>query len=371
MRLWNHRRVQASLASFGSASRPAGFFGTTIPDGPAGTAQTIRYAKRLIAQGLKDPVVRRTAVDVLAAAGVASHDEPAEVEALYQFVNPARGHFFFRKDTMQPDATGEIVPAEMLQPVRDMLATRSGDCDCLNLVLLPALLASVGYATRAITIAADPEDPGNYSHVYLEAQLSDGAWIPLDVARPDAAFGVAPEPGRYWDPSTGAPGVRTAWPLTAASNGTGGTGNRGQGIGRFLSSFRPGDREVAGNWGAGADPYARAPGAQGRRALGVFHAINGGLGRLAPMGALGQDDGGDGSIWANLIQAAPAIESGAAQIARAVNTPAPIYPYGSTALSPYGTAATPGITANLSSSSGLLLGIGIVALIVMMMGRRS
>ena len=163
---------------------------TSVADGDRGTAQTIPYAKQLIAEGSVNPGVRWLAVKYCA--GVQPDDELGEMQAIF---NGVLRDFRFIKDP---------VGTQLLQPAAGVLQTRAGNCATLNLVLLPSLLGSVGYPTRAVTIKSDPDRPSEFSHVYCEAQLGSGQWIPLDVARSNPEFGKEPE--TYWK--------RAVWPLT-------------------------------------------------------------------------------------------------------------------------------------------------------------
>jgi hypothetical protein len=64
-------------------------------------------------------------------------------------------------------------------------------------MLLGTLLMAVGYPARLMTVAANGDE---FSHVYVEANLN-GEWIPLDPARYDSQFGVAPPAftrARWW-----------------------------------------------------------------------------------------------------------------------------------------------------------------------------
>ena len=126
-----------------------------FPDGEPGTAKSIAAIRQLVAEGIRDPRVRRTATEILHAYGVPAHDELAEVWAIYQWVLQ---NIRFTKD---------MVDREMLQPAADILITRAGDCNCINAILLPALLGSIGYSTRAVTIKANPSDPESFSHIFV------------------------------------------------------------------------------------------------------------------------------------------------------------------------------------------------------------
>lgn len=147
-------------------------------------------------EGLRSPEVRELAVGYCRAAVVPSHDELGELNAVFQGV---LNDFAFRKDT---------VGAELLQPVAGILRTRAGDCDDLNMILLPSLVGSIGYPARAVTVKTDQDRPNEFSHVYCEAQVSNGQWVALDVARSNPAFGKSPE--YYW--------ARENWPLTPGAS---------------------------------------------------------------------------------------------------------------------------------------------------------
>jgi Transglutaminase-like superfamily len=328
--------MRGTLAATGSSS-PAiegrGSFFTAVADGERGTAKTIRYARRLIAQSLRDPATRYFAVDLLREQAVPGYDEMGEVRGIF---NGVRKGFTFRRDSMLPYG-GEIVAAEMLQPVSGLLRSRAGDCDCLNLVLLPALLAAIGYPTRAVTIKSDEADPSNFSHVYSEVQLSDGRWIPLDVARPDAAFGLAPD--RYWK-------IRY-WPLT------GGKGSELRGMGALSTRF------------TGLSTL-HLP---GRLSLTPITVVS----HARALRGLGQSDGSSFD-WSSLLSAIPQDLQGVATIVKASNTPGIAYAGISSSQQQsslnYGTgsgiAGQPGVSVGLTSTSSplLIVGLALVAGIV-------
>ena len=240
-------------------------FTSSLPDGDRGTAQTVAYARQLIAEGLRNPDVRRLAVEFCRVYSAAPHDELGELSAVF---NGVLDNFAYRKHT---------VGMQLLQPVAGILETRAGDCADLNQILLPSLLGSIGYPTRAVTIKADADRSSEFSHVYIEVMTSDGQWVPLDVARRDPAFGKAPE--YYWD--------RKEWPLTPGSGGQ----LNGYGVG-VMTPTRP---KVL---------FAR------RRAF--------------PRRGLGDDDGGGfdvGSALQESLAAAPSILGGIAQVVKATQTP--------------------------------------------------
>jgi hypothetical protein len=181
---------------------------STVSDGDKGTRQTIQIAKRLVAEGLRDPAVHELALSFCQNYDAQPYDENAELQAIFQGV---LDNFDYRKHT---------VGAQSLQPVSGILRTRAGDCAELNLILLPSLLGTIGYPTRAVAIKADSSRPEEFSHVYIEAMTSDGDWIPLEVARQGTQFGIAPD--RAWQ--------REEFDLTPEGGAMNGYGMRGLGV---------------------------------------------------------------------------------------------------------------------------------------------
>jgi hypothetical protein len=157
---------------------PGLLYSAPLLSGDAGPRQTIGMLRALVDQAWKDPVVNRTAIEIIRSAGVAPFDSWSQIHAIYNFAR----QFYFVNDPVSKEA---------LRPTRELLKLMAGDCDDINGNILPALLGSIGFETRLVTIAADPEAPESFSHVYAEVWCN-GQWIPLDAARPGAVFAVAP-----------------------------------------------------------------------------------------------------------------------------------------------------------------------------------
>jgi hypothetical protein len=158
--------------------------------GDSGVAQTIDQMRSLVNEAITDPSVLRTAKDIVRS--VPAFDDYSEAEALYNWV---RSNIRFTKDP---------VDKETLYPPSEMLQIRSGDCDDISM-LLGALLMAVGYPARLMTVAANGDE---FSHVYVEGQIN-GQWIPMDPARSDSQFGVAPPSytrARWWSLSDSSQG---------------------------------------------------------------------------------------------------------------------------------------------------------------------
>ena len=252
---------------------------TTVADGDRGTRQIIRYARQLVAEGLRDPAAHELALQFCKTYGAEPFNEKAELEAVFDGVHD---NFDYRK---------HVVGSQSLQNVSGMMRTRSGDCAELNLILLPVLLGTIGYPTRAVAIKADPSRAAEFSHVYIEALTTDGEWVPMDVARQNTEFGLAPE--YDWG--------RETFDLTPTDGGR-------------MNGYRT---------------------ARGMGANVVVVRTR----RLFPHRGLGDAT----QDLAMSLQAAPSILGGVAQVVGAANNP-----YG--AYSPYGVAA-PGVSANVSGSS--------------------
>lgn len=160
-----------------------------IPEGDPGVEATVRWIRKLVDCAVRDPTVNRLAISILDSARAREHDQLAAAKAIYNWV---RANFRFVPDVIGYDDNWNPVGYETLRPVEEILRVRAGDCDDINGVLLPSLLGSVGIAVRLVTVAADPDRPGAFSHIYPEA-LIDGQWIAVDAARPGARFGREPE----------------------------------------------------------------------------------------------------------------------------------------------------------------------------------
>jgi hypothetical protein len=168
--------VQAPLSGI-----PSAWLGQRAPllSGEPGTKQTIDLMRQLIDEAVADQNFVRFAVDLVR--GVPAYDDLSEAHAVYTWV---QGHIRFTKDP---------VTKEKLYPPQELLKIRAGDCDDISM-LMAALLIAIGYPARLITLAANPASPNDFSHVYVEGEIPPGSgwWVPMDAARSDAEFGVAP-----------------------------------------------------------------------------------------------------------------------------------------------------------------------------------
>ena len=150
----------------------------SLPAGDAGTIKTIRMMERLAMgrEGARSPNIRALALHIVS--HIANRDYPAQIRAMFDWV---KQFIAFR---------GEH--AETLQSPEVTVKLAAGDCDC-QATLLAALLGSIGFRTRFVTVAGDPEEPNEFSHVYLEVRdRTSGQWIPLDTTDAASDAGWAP-----------------------------------------------------------------------------------------------------------------------------------------------------------------------------------
>ena len=191
-------------------------FSAPLLAGDAGTEQTIALIRQAVQESLRNPQVRATAGQIV------SRFDPQDIrgraQALFSWV---RHNIRFVHDP---------VGHETVSSASWTLTHGFGDCDDTNAVLLPSLLGVVGIPARLITVALDPRSQ-SFSHIYAEA-LVDGRWMPLDVARPHAAFGQVPP--RYYQAR------RRTWPLFDPGDEL--SGLSGYNLGQFvLPQFRSPD----------------------------------------------------------------------------------------------------------------------------------
>jgi len=167
-----------ALVTIFSTETPGLLYSAPLALGDDGPRQTIAMLRSLVDSAWKDPFVNRTAIEIIRNAGVAPYDSWGQVRAIYDYAHS----FYFVNDPITKEA---------VRPTRDLLELKAGDCDDINANVIPALLGTIGFETRLVTIAADPQAPDSMSHVYAEVFM-DGEWYPLDAARPGAVIGVAP-----------------------------------------------------------------------------------------------------------------------------------------------------------------------------------
>jgi hypothetical protein len=137
-----------------------------LQDGDAGVARTVKLMRGFVngSEGATHPLVRQTAVNIVR--GIDSNNKQGQIAAVLDWVK------------QNIDFRGEY--KETLQTPVVTLQLGAGDCDDHS-QLIAALLKSLGFRTRFCTVAADSEDPRQFTHVYAEVQdPGSQQWISLD-----------------------------------------------------------------------------------------------------------------------------------------------------------------------------------------------
>lgn len=143
-----------------------------IPDGPAGTRETLKRMRDAVLQYKTAPAVRAQAVAI--AQPVRSKDWAGEARAVQRWVQT---NIRYVRD---------VRGVETLQAPDYTLQVRAGDCDDHSM-LVAALLESIGHPTQLV---AGGRLPGRYVHVWAET-LVGRKWVPVETTQP-YAFGQRP-----------------------------------------------------------------------------------------------------------------------------------------------------------------------------------
>jgi hypothetical protein len=291
-----------------------------LPEGDGATAKTIEQMVRLIEAGKKDQVVNRTAAAIVKS--LPPFNRLAEANAVYRWV---LGHIRFTSDTKG---------VELLRSPAETLAVGVGDCDDF-VILICALLGTVGHSLRIVTVASDPRDSSVFTHVYPEDFIR-GRWVALDAARRGAALGKRPARiyrVRVWQMDGSYFDLDPREYLTEASGGD-------------ARAFTPAaaEQSTTKHWKTFS-------------AL-EMSGLRGGV--SSELGFLAQDD--FATDVAALTPAIAAGTTGAANIIRASNMPA--LPYG------YGYGAPPGVQSASFAASGSMMPLiligGLIAIVMVM-----
>lgn len=154
------------------------------------TRQTVERMCQHIQDAQHDPLVRQTAFRICGEAllGKDRRDytramsRPDQLTALWLWV---KTHVkFVHDEVLIRRLLNESDHFELLisPPVLLRMRQPQGDCDDFTMLLLSFAMCC-GFPARIITLACDRKRPGEYSHVYGAAQLSDsGLWCPLDAS---------------------------------------------------------------------------------------------------------------------------------------------------------------------------------------------
>lgn len=135
-----------------------------IPEGDAGTRETLKIMSEYVRAAVRDPAqtIRARARSILS--GLPPRQWMMEVRALQSFV---KEQIRYLKDP---------VGMELVQTPLKTLEYGQGDCDD-KATLLAALLEASGHPAQFVAVGFDS---GPFSHVLVETRVRD-RWIPLET----------------------------------------------------------------------------------------------------------------------------------------------------------------------------------------------
>lgn len=149
-----------------------------ISGGISGAVQTVRYIRRLIHQGRRDPYVRQVAMSIVRS--VPEKDYLGEITAL--------GNFVRQKIRYVKDPHGVET---LTEPRALLLKYRMGDCDD-HVILLGALLQAIGHPVQLVIGGFAPSIE-EYTHIWLRTHIHGRGWIPMDpIAKNRPVIGWEP-----------------------------------------------------------------------------------------------------------------------------------------------------------------------------------
>lgn len=132
-------------------------------EGIDGVNQTLEAMAALVRRDASNLTIRNKALEITQGCG--GHDFSCEIQALFEY---CRTQITYRRDPVETELVQDAA--------RTLFTFGVGDCDD-KVVCLATLLATLGHKSRFKVLG---RRRGHFSHVFLETQLKDGSWLPLD-----------------------------------------------------------------------------------------------------------------------------------------------------------------------------------------------
>ena len=150
------------------------------PDTDTSTKQTIQKMCEYRRAAANDPIVKAWAEHAHRVYGLNSPDPRAKVWGAYWQVKHG---VKFASDEPRLFAVGEPHALDLLIAPTVLVRDKEpkGDCDDFTM-LIQALLDQLGIESYTVTVAADPQNPDRWSHVFCVAKLPNGDLCPLDAS---------------------------------------------------------------------------------------------------------------------------------------------------------------------------------------------
>jgi len=146
---------------------------TPIPGGDKGTEATLKKMKEIVWKSVRHPqhgpIIREAAIAAILKSDVRPKDFLGEYKAIHEF---CRDKIRWTRDARKHET--------LVWPARTFMIG-AGDCDDKTM-LEGAMLLMIGFpGVGARAIAANPEVPDQYTHVYVMAKPSEKSqWIASD-----------------------------------------------------------------------------------------------------------------------------------------------------------------------------------------------
>lgn len=148
-------------------------------DSDTATSQTVQLMCRYIRESCEDPAVRAAASWAHEHFGGNSEDPAMKAWAVFWFV---KHQVRFVVDEAPMFRLGEANQQDLLISPAVLIRMEDPAEDCDGFTMLgAALLKCLGVPFVIVTIAASPDDPSRWSHVFLMAMLKAGP-LPLDAS---------------------------------------------------------------------------------------------------------------------------------------------------------------------------------------------
>lgn len=160
-----------------------------LPDDAEGqVAATIDMMRRYVKEDYTKPEIQEDAFRAVNGERDSITDREC-VERVYRFVNDritftedtALTGLFEHQEPDMPIVEALIRPVDMSVMCSGGSCGRVGDCDDFSMTVA-ALLLALGIRCSFVTVAADSNNPGVMSHVYVAAYTQDGQRIPVDAS---------------------------------------------------------------------------------------------------------------------------------------------------------------------------------------------
>lgn len=164
------------------------------------TSQTIRLMCRYIRESADDPVIQAAAAHAVRYFAGGSDDPTIRAWAVYWFV---KHNVKFVVDEAPMFRLGEQNQQDLLISPSVLIRMQKPEEDCDGFTMLgAALLKALDIPFVIVTIAADPNDPARWSHVFLMAMLSGGP-LNMDISHGSGPGWIVPKAHTFrwqaWD----------------------------------------------------------------------------------------------------------------------------------------------------------------------------